>query len=51
MTVITNENDIVVEVCLIPGLGAFPAGYHVYFPVIGEIPAIGTVFTSDMKGW
>ena len=51
MTVITNEKDIVVEVCLIPGLGTLPAGYHVYFPVIGEIPAIGTVFTSDMKGW
>lgn len=51
MTVITDINDLVVEVCLIPGVGNLPAGYHVYFPVIGDIPAIGTKFTSDMKGW
>ena len=51
MTVITDENDIVVEVCLIPGLGAFPPGYHVYFPVCGDIPSIGSVFTQDMVGW
>ena len=51
MTVITDENDIVVEVCLIPGTGLFPAGWHVYFPCLGEIPAVGAVFTSDMKGW
>jgi hypothetical protein len=51
MTVITDENDIVVEVCLIPGTGSFPKGWHVYFPVIGEWPTIGSKFTADMVGW
>lgn len=51
MTVITDENDRVVEVALIPGLGRVPVGYHLYFPCMGEIPAIGSIFTKDMMGW
>ena len=51
MTVITDENDLVIEVCLIPGAGQFPANVHVYFPVIGDIPRIGSKFTADMVGW
>lgn len=51
MTVITDTNDIVIEVCLIPGAGRFPADVHVYFPVLGAIPSLGSKFTPDMVGW
>jgi len=33
MCVITDENDIVVSISLIPGVNNIPVGYKVYFPV------------------
>lgn len=48
ITVITDENDIVKEVAMIPGLGRAPKGWHVYFPVTEELPAVGTIFKPDL---
>jgi hypothetical protein len=43
MCVITDTNDIVVSVSLIPGVGDIPIGFHVYFPV-KDCPAEGTFY-------
>lgn len=48
-TVITDENDIVKEIAMIPGLGRAPKGWHVYFPVTEDLPAVGTVFKPDLE--
>jgi hypothetical protein len=33
MCIITDENNIIVSISFIPGLGIIPEGYNVYFPV------------------
>lgn len=48
-TVITDENDIVKEITMIPGLGSAPKGWHVYFPVTEDLPAVGTIFKPDLE--
>ena len=47
--VITNENNIVQECTLIPGLGTVPKGWHCYFPVTESIPVVGDVFIPDLN--
>lgn len=41
MCIITDENDIVVSVSLIPGTNPIPSNYNVYFPVNGQLPKEG----------
>lgn len=56
MTVITDQNNIVRAVSLIPGLGQIPIAWHVYFPancgykVPAVIPAEGDTYTEDENG-
>lgn len=45
MCVITDENNVVKSVSLIPGIGYLPEGWHCYFPV-DEIPEIGSIYTE-----
>ena len=33
MCIITDENDIIVSISLIPGVNDIPKRFHVYFPV------------------
>lgn len=33
MCIITNRENIIVSISLIPGVGTIPIGYNVYFPV------------------
>lgn len=51
MCIITNENDIVVSVSLIPGVNPIPSTFNIYFPVRDGIPRIGDVYkpNSDDK--
>ena len=45
MCVITNTEDVVVSISLIPGVGTILEGYHVYFPVkANELPQVGDVY-------
>jgi hypothetical protein len=44
MCVITDENDVVVSVSLIPGIRPIPSRFKVYFPVVGELPREGDVY-------
>jgi len=43
MCVITDENDVVVSVSLIPGMSKIPVGWHCYFPV--DYATVGSVYT------
>lgn len=47
MCVITDENNTVVSISLIPGVGNIPNNYHVYFPVTGDIPNIGEKYIEN----
>jgi hypothetical protein len=47
MCIITNENNIVVSVSLIPGLGTMPLTYHCYFPVTDNLPKIGDIYIGE----
>lgn len=48
MCIITDENDKVVSISLIPGLGEIPNSYHVYFPVVlNKVINIGDIYVSD----
>jgi len=49
MCIITNENDVVVSVSLIPGIQLIPDNFNVYFPVVGELPCCGDIYLN-MKG-
>lgn len=42
--VITNKNDVVVSVSLIPGVQEIPPNLNVYFPVTGDLPKKGDVY-------
>jgi hypothetical protein len=45
MCIITDINDIVVEMALIPGLNPINKHYNVYFPYAGKIiPQLGDKF-------
>lgn len=44
MCIITDENNIVISISLIPGLGSMPSNYHCYFPVTSELPKLGEVY-------
>jgi len=44
MCVITDENDVVVSVSLIPGVNPIPSRFKVYFPVVGKLPCKGDVY-------
>jgi hypothetical protein len=44
MCIITDENDIIVSISIIPGIQPIPSQFKVYFPVIGELPQVGDVF-------
>jgi len=39
MCIITDENNIVQSISLIPGVGLIPENWHCYFPV--DLPADG----------
>ena len=47
MVVITDDDDVVKEIALIPGNFKAPDGWHVYFPVIEDLPNIGKRFIPD----
>jgi hypothetical protein len=44
MCIITDENDIVVSVSLIPGINQIPSRFKVYFPFVGDLPCEGDVY-------
>lgn len=44
MCVITDENDMVVSVSLIPGVKPISSRFNVYFPVVGELPCEGDTY-------
>lgn len=44
MCVITDKNDVVVSVSLIPGVNPIPSQFNVYFPVVGKLPNEGDVY-------
>lgn len=43
MCVITNEDNIIIEISLIPGLIEIPIGWHLYFPVTKSVK-LGDVY-------
>lgn len=47
MCIITDHNDIVVSVSLIPGVEEIPFGFNVYAYHTGDIPRLGDKFTKD----
>ena len=47
MCVITDQNHVVVSISLIPGVGYIPPSFHVYFPVVGELPKEGDVYKPE----
>lgn len=50
MVVITDQNDLVVDFALIPGLHAdIPVRGHLYFPVKEALPKIGDHFIPDFE--
>jgi hypothetical protein len=46
MCVICDQENRVISVSLIPGLGLIPEGYKVYFPWCGEIPAMNEILSE-----
>jgi hypothetical protein len=47
--IITDQNDIVINIALTPGLHAdVPIKGHLYFPVTEKLPSIGDVFNPDL---
>jgi len=49
MCIITDENNKVVSISLIPGLGDIPNNYHVYFPVVlDKTINIGNIYIQDI---
>ncbi len=52
MVIITDEKDIVKEIALPPGPELrLPKGWHCYFPMTQEIPAIGQKFIPSLIPW
>ena len=50
MVIITDENDIVKQLALIPGNNcSLPEGWKLYFPVTQEIPGVGQKFEVDFE--
>lgn len=49
MVVVTDENDIVIQVALIPGTIEVPESFHIYFPVKEKLPNIGEKFIPDLS--
>lgn len=49
MCIITDENDIVVSISLIPGIEPIHPRYHVYFPVNCELPYVGDKFKLEIE--
>jgi hypothetical protein len=47
MCVITDENHVVQYVSLIPGSGSIPENWHCYFPVVGDLPSVGTTYNPQ----
>lgn len=47
MCVITDENNKVISVSLIPGVRPIPAYLRVYFPVTGDIPSVGETWIPN----
>jgi len=45
MCVITDQNNKVVSLSIIPGLDPIPKGFHCYFPV-DDLPAIGSIYIN-----
>jgi hypothetical protein len=48
MCIITNQDNIVISVSLIPGLGTMPSDWNCYFPAKCPegIPAEGDIYTE-----
>ena len=44
MCVITDENNVVISVSLIPGVNPIPSRFNVYFPVVGDLPSVGQIY-------
>lgn len=49
MCIITDENDIVVSVSLIPGVNPIPPQFNVYFPVTGDLPREGDTYKPESE--
>lgn len=49
MCVITDANHVVVSVSLILGTKVPGESYHVYFPVVGDLPNEGDVFIGERQ--
>jgi hypothetical protein len=47
-TVITDENNVVKQIALIPGSSRFPANWNCYFPVTEQLPKVGDIFKPDL---
>jgi hypothetical protein len=48
MVVITDDQDVVRQVAVIPGANTVPTGWHLYFPVREAVPAVGQLFRPDL---
>ena len=44
MCIVTDENDVVKSVSLIPGVGNMPESWNCYFPVINGLPKEGDIW-------
>lgn len=44
MCIITDSQNIVKSLSLIPGLEPIPLGWIIYFPWVGELPQVGDTF-------
>lgn len=48
MTIITNENHVVLDISFIPGIVDYELhGYHLYFPVTGDLPTVGDYYNPN----